>query len=104
MMYSKRFLTPIIIGLLISSPISLVQADDDHIEAKRLRDAGEILPLEEILKHARQSHPGKVLEVEIEDEGSRMVYEVEILGDDSIVREILIDARSGKLISVTKDN
>ena len=103
-MKNKLFATPIIIGLLILSPVHIVLADDDYIEAKRLRDAGEILPLEEILKPVRQSYPGKILEVEMENEKGRIMYEVEVLGEDNIVREVHIDARSGKLLSAEEDD
>ena len=48
---------------MILSPLHTAQADDDHIEARRLLDSGEILPLETILQKARLILPGKVLEV-----------------------------------------
>jgi len=94
----------VISGLLISSLAHMVQADDDYIEAKRLRDEGEIKSLEEILKNVRKAYPGRILEVELEDEKGRIIYELEILGDDSIVREIYIDATSGELLSIEEDD
>jgi len=94
----------IIIGMWILSPTHSVLADDDYIEAKRLRDVGEILSLEEILKNVRRTYPGRILEVELENEQGRIMYEVEILGDDSIVREVYIDARSGELLSAEEDD
>jgi uncharacterized membrane protein YkoI len=95
---------PVILALLLSSPAHIVQADDDYIEAKRLRESGEIMPLEEILKNIRRSYPGRILEVELENEKGRVIYELEILGADSIVREIYIDAKSGELLSVEEDD
>jgi len=95
---------PVILALLISGPAQIVQADDDYIEAKRLRDSGEIMPLEEILKNVRRTYPGRILEVELENEKGRVIYELEILGADRIVREIYIDAKSGKLLSVEEDD
>ena len=95
---------PVILALLISGPVQIVQADDDYIEAKRLRDSGEIMPLEEILKNVRRSYPGRILEVELENEKGRVIYELEILGADRIVREIYIDAKSGELLSVEEDD
>ena len=50
-------------------PVQVAWAgDDDHVEARRLLDAGEILPLESILKKVRQRFPGKILEVKLETE------------------------------------
>jgi len=95
---------PVILTLLVSGPAQIVLADDDYREAKRLRESGEIMPLEEILKNVRRTYPGRILEVELENEKGRVIYELEILGDDSIVREIYIDAKSGKLLSVEEDD
>ena len=95
---------PVILALLVSGPAQIVQADDDYREAKRLRESGEIMPLEEILKKVRTTYPGRILEVELENEKGRVIYELEILGADSIVREIYIDAKSGELLSVEEDD
>ena len=88
----------------LSNPVSLAWADDDYSEARQLRESGEILPLEVILKKLRLIHPGKILEVELEKEHGKIVYEIEILGKDGVVREIYMDARSGDLLSSEKDD
>ena len=88
--------------ILGTSPIVL--ADDDHIEARRLLDSGKILPLEDILKNVRQVHPGKILEVELDKENGRIVYEVEILGNDGIVKEVYINAITGEVLFGKEDN
>ena len=103
-MKRKFTIMPAVLALLVSGPAHIVQADDDYIEAKRLRESGEIMPLEEILKNVRRSYPGRILEVELEKEKGRVIYELEILGTDSIVREIYIDAKSGELLSVEEDD
>ena len=53
-------------SFMMLSPLHTAMADDDYIEARRLLDSGEILPLEVILGNVRQIFPGKVLEVELE--------------------------------------
>lgn len=73
-------------------------ADSDHAEAKRLRQSGEILPLEDILERARKARPGKVLETELERERGRYLYELEILDANGQVWELKYDARSGELL------
>ena len=95
---------PVILALLIPDPAHMVHADDGYMEAKRLRDKGEIMSLEEMLKDVRQAYPGRILEIELEDEKGRITYELEILGYDRIVREIHIDAKSGELLSVEEDD
>jgi uncharacterized membrane protein YkoI len=103
-MKSKFYTMLVIVVLLISSPVNGVLADDDYLEAKRLRNRGEIMSLEEIMKNVRKVYPGRILEVELENKKGTIIYELEILGKDSIVREIYIDARNGKLLSVEEDD
>lgn len=86
------------------SPLQATLADDDYIEARRLQDSGEILPLQTILKNIRQSFPGKIIEIDLEKEDGFIAYEVEILGKDGVVREIYINAKTGKLLSVKEDD
>ncbi|MCK5721688.1 MAG: PepSY domain-containing protein [Gammaproteobacteria bacterium] len=99
----KNSLKLIVTGLLIflSTPLF---ADDDHDEAKRLMESGEILALEVVLKKAREIQAGKVLEVELESENNNMIYEIELLSTDGIVFELKFDARTGKHLSTEKEN
>ncbi len=90
--------------IMILGPLHVIRADDDHIEARRLLDSGEILPLEEILRNVRQTFPGRVIDVELERKGGRIAYEVEILGTDGVVTEVYINARTGKVLSVKEDD
>jgi len=89
---------------MLSGASPVVLADDDHIEARRLLNSGEILSLEVILENVRRAHPGKIFEIELEREDGRIIYEVEILGEDGIVEEIYIDARTGKLLNYGEDD
>ena len=92
----------LLVVFMMISPLHVVMADDDYIEAKRLLDSGEILSLEVILKNVRQIFPGKVLEVELEKEDEQIVYEIEILDGNGVIKEIYIDAKTGKLL-LTKE-
>jgi uncharacterized membrane protein YkoI len=79
-------------------------ADDDHVVARKLRDAGEILPLEQIIQRARAVKPGELIETELERKHGRYVYEVEILDQGGQVWEIKLDARTGELIKLERDD
>lgn len=70
----------------------------DHYQAKRLKDAGEILPLGRILRMARQIHPGRILETELERKQGRYIYEIELINGDGNVLELTYDARTGELL------
>jgi uncharacterized membrane protein YkoI len=91
-------------AFMILSPLYAAMADDDYIEARRLLDSGEILPLEVILKNVRQIIPGKVLEVELEKENQQIVYEIEVLGDDGVITEIYINAKTGEPLFSKEDD
>jgi len=89
--------------LLMISTASTVWADDDHERARLLLEQGKILPLSDIIKQASAHYPGNVLEVELEEKNGEIVYEIELLGDDGVIMEMLIDARSGRMISLKRD-
>ncbi len=93
-----------LIAFMLLGPLPAAFADDDYMEAKRLLETGQILPLEDLLKNLRQTHPGKVLEIELEREDHQIVYEVELLGEDGVVKEVYINARTGKVLSIKEDD
>jgi len=96
----KRFSQGALTALLIFSAGGSALADNDHERALDLMKRGEILPLTTILDRVTAQYPGKFLKVELEEEDADIIYEIELLGKDGTVREIMIDAKSGKLLSV----
>jgi len=79
-------------------------ADNDHEEARRLLESGDILSLESVLQKARAIQPGKILEVELETEKTQKVYEIELLTSDGRILELLFDARTGKHLSTKAED
>ncbi|KPK38517.1 MAG: hypothetical protein AMJ69_08245 [Gammaproteobacteria bacterium SG8_47] len=79
-------------------------ADSDHDAARTLVEAGEILPLEAILSKAQGEYAGRVLEVELESKGRRRIYEIELIDEQGVVRELEYDAHSGELLRVKQDD
>ena len=75
----------------------------DHERARLLLEQGKIMSLSEILQQTNTTIPGKILEVELEEKGGLVVYEIEFLGEKGVVMEMLIDARDGRIISVEED-
>ena len=78
-------------------------SEETHHKAKRLRDAGDILPLEKILERAKRRYPGRVLETELEEIKGRLIYEIELLDKDGVVREMKFDARTGELLKTKEE-
>lgn len=93
----------ILAGLLVAVwfALSTVWADSNerhlnHDEIKQLRESGHIVPLETILSQALgPPHSWRLLEVELEIEDGRYVYELVILKADGTVQEREYDAHTG---------
>lgn len=88
-------------------PAPALHADDDRRDRRGgqevAREAvrhGRYLPLERILADAERRYPGRVIEVELDDDE----YEIEILLRDGRVAELVYDARSGRLLEVEIDD
>ena len=78
-------------------------ASESQDEAKKLREAGDILPLEQILEKAKQKQPGRVVETELEKNSGRHVYEVKIVDEKGVVHELKYDAKSGELLKAKQE-
>ena len=87
--------------LLTVLPLAHAGADeaDDQERARSAREAGRALPLASILDRVRQSTPGVVLGVELEEEGGRVLYEVKVLCPDGRVRLLAYDAATGERVA-----
>ena len=84
---------------------SNVWADEDQERARELVKSGEIMPLGQLLKKIINSETGKLrlLEVELEREKGRLVYELELVDEQGVVRELLFDAKTGEALGEEDD-
>ncbi len=96
------FLILLACAMIFSSAVA--SAKDSQSIAKKLQASGEILPLEKIAESAQIIKPGKILEIEFEKNGGRYAYEVEIVDKQGQVWELDMDARTGKLIELEKED
>lgn len=72
---------------------------DDHENARKLVQSGEILPLDRILENLKKRTNGRVLEVEIERKAGLLIYEIEIVDEQGVVKEFVFDASNGDLLN-----
>jgi len=84
---------------------SKVWADGDHDLARELVKSGEIIPMEQLLKKIRgqQSSHLRLLEAELERKQGRLVYELDLVDDHGVVRELLFDAKTGEALGEGDD-
>lgn len=77
-----------------------VSADDiNQDEVLELRRSGKIMPLQDILNTIAKRYPSlQVLEVELELERGRYLYEIDILTSEGVVRELEVDAQNGTIV------
>ena len=98
------FLCWLAFGSLGWSPWLQAGRDIDQDEALALVEQGEVLPLQQFIDDAQQRFPGRLLEVELEWDDGRYVYELELVTRAGIVLELEYDAVTGKLLDVDEDD
>jgi uncharacterized membrane protein YkoI len=86
--------------LACAHPAPLRADQSDHDRARRALEAGEILPLSEILKVAEAVRRGRVIELELERENGRWIYELELISPGGELYEMEIDAATGQLLEL----
>jgi len=101
-MVSARTCAIVVAVILVMTATAV--AGDDVERVRELRSTDSILPLSDILKGLEQKYPGKVLDAELEEEHNRIVYEIELLGNDHNVHHIKVDARSGVILKKGDDD
>lgn len=95
-------LVPALLAFL-AFPALAQDAVPDHERAQDAVAIGVVLPLAEVLTLLAQTHPGDVIEVELEDEDGIIVYEIEIVTPDGRLLEIEINATTGEVLTVETD-
>jgi uncharacterized membrane protein YkoI len=70
----------------------------DHERARAAVQAGEVLPLPSLLERLQRTHPGQVLELELEREDGRWIYEVKLLQANGQLLKLELDGGTGQLL------
>jgi len=82
---------------------SFVLSKLDAKEARELKQSGQILSLETIIAQVRKEYPGTIIQIELDEEKNRYIYEIELVNDEGVVIEIEIDASTGEVLKYKKD-
>ena len=70
----------------LAPPAGWASDSRDHERARAAVEAGQVLPLPTLLERLRRTHPGQVLELELEREDGRWIYELEPSGSGTRLR------------------
>lgn len=87
--------TASVLALLLATPAI---ARDDHERAREAVQSGQIQPLRYILETLERTHPGKVLEVELERRRDQWIYEVKLLQPDGRLVKLKVDAKTAEVL------
>lgn len=69
----------------------------DHERAREAVVSGQILPLRTVLERLEREQSGQVLEIELESENERWIYEVKLLQPDGQLQRLEVDAGTGEV-------
>lgn len=85
--------------LHIAAP-AVANGKDDHDRARQAVQAGLVLPLPVVLDRLQREVPGQVLEVELEHEGARWIYEIKLLTTGGRLTKVKLDASTAEVLRI----
>ena len=96
-MIPSRCLPLFAMMLLLAAPPTAVAVEQDVV--RRAVEAGQLMPLNDILVRVQARYPGKVLDVELDrDPAGRRIYEIKILQEGGRRKEVHVDAVTGFML------
>lgn len=101
---SRRVCVSAALALLIglAMPLACAGGKEDHDRARAAVLAGEVLPAQAVLERLRRSHPGQVLDIELEREDGRWIYEVKLLQADGQLLKLELDGLTAELLKLRR--
>lgn len=100
-----RFLfLALVIGTTSSVPLSADKNNDLSKHVLQWVKEGKVLSFDTIKKRYKKRLKGRLLDLEVEKEKGRIIYELELLRADSVVYEIKIDAKTGEWLEEEKEH
>lgn len=87
-----------IISFAVLSPLQAGRDEPDHDRAVQAVQSGMILPLHTVLQQLQNQYPGQVLEVELEHDAGRWIYEIKLLQSGGLLRKIKLDAQTAAVL------
>lgn len=101
-LHHRLFIALLLLGALSAPLVSAAHDEHDHDRARAAAQAGEILPLPTILDKVAKAYPGQVLEVELDHEEGRWIYEIKLLQSGGALLKLDVDAHIGEVLGRLK--
>lgn len=97
---ARRLIVTALLAGLALVPFTAPQAGDDWRSLYDDVQAGRLVSLGSVLDWLERHYIGSVIEVELERDDGRVIYEIEMVGPQGQVVEFEFDARNGELIGI----
>ncbi len=99
--FHRPLLASLMLAGMLAAPMAQA-SDKDHERARQAVQAGQVMPLPAVLDKLAATHPGQVLEVELERErrdGNEVwVYEIRLLQADGQLMKLELDAKTAEVL------
>ena len=102
-MFRRAPALPLAVLLALAPAAIEAESDTDYDRARAAVARGETLPLATLLPRIEAEHGGRAIEVEMEEEDGRRIYEFEILTADGRLFEVDVDAATGQTLDVEEE-
>ncbi|MCU7800807.1 MAG: PepSY domain-containing protein [gamma proteobacterium symbiont of Lucinoma myriamae] len=94
------FTLPVVFTIVFQSVFS---ADENKYDVMSLKAAGKITSLEMILEKLSSYDIDRLLEIELEQEDNRYIYEIEYVNSKGVVHEIEVDAVTAQVLKTERE-
>ncbi|MGC3873638.1 PepSY domain-containing protein [Halomonas sp. GXIMD04776] len=99
-MRTLYFMMTLSVALILFGGTSLIWADDDWRGLHDEVQSGRLVALSPVLDWLEAHYIGEVVEVELERDDGKTLYEVEMIGPQGQLVEFEFDATNGELIGI----
>ena len=97
----------LVLCILLCTSVNLAYADDDrdHEQALKMSQQGKIVSSQQLLDQTFKRYPdARLLEMKLKQKHHRCIYKIQLLTREGVVRKLLYDAQTGKLMRDKDDS
>jgi uncharacterized membrane protein YkoI len=103
-MLNVRTLSTLSGAVLLATVAGPSLADINFANAEKMRASGEAISTEKVVEIVTKARPGTVIDLELDRDGGRLVYEVEVRDKQFREWDLEIDAKTGEMLAEGLDD